>query len=270
MTVGIYGIFDSLTDECLYVGKSINIEERCARHIRNLKTEKHIRKEFVQWFKEKDKDKECLYWVVLESSELDDEVLNLLEIKWFCSLEPRFYGEVPNNKKKWGASERVRKEHAEKTKNPLSIKREELRLLYESKTVQEISLITDRSERQIYYLLKKFSIPTQKEVEAKKDKSKSCSICGMKFIPSKPKNLSCSRRCAGLLSAKNAPRDPLTKKRTLSQDAQRRMSERMKNQKYALGNKGGKITAHKRWHVGRGIVTPECDYCIGNETRHNF
>ena len=43
MTVGIYGIFNAETDECLYVGMSKNIEQRWSSHLKELKSKRHKR-----------------------------------------------------------------------------------------------------------------------------------------------------------------------------------------------------------------------------------
>lgn len=206
MTVGIYGIFDSETDECLYVGKSIQIEERYSKHLRLLTSETHIRKDFVEWFIQKDKDRTKLYYKTLEESIPNDKTLNLLEIKWFKELKPKFYGEEPSDMKRWGASEKVREMLREKRNNPLSLTKEELELLYNSKSVKEISKETNRSERQIYNLLKKFEIITHKEKMSKISKEKECVVCSNVFTPLKKTVLTCSKKCAGKLSAKNNTR----------------------------------------------------------------
>lgn len=36
MTVGVYGIFDSKTNECLYIGMSKNIELRWKNHLKKI------------------------------------------------------------------------------------------------------------------------------------------------------------------------------------------------------------------------------------------
>lgn len=93
MTCGVYGLFDAETDECLYVGLSKDIEERWKGHLKNLKNGKHIRTEFVDWFRAHDNDPLSIKWIVLE--ECSKEGLNRNEIKWFNRLRPKFYGAKP-------------------------------------------------------------------------------------------------------------------------------------------------------------------------------
>lgn len=101
MTVGIYGIFDAKTDECLYVGKSITIESRWKKHIYLLRTGKHIRSEFVDWFNEHNKDPESMRFAILEECDNKGATKNLLEIKWFNELRPKFFRKLPSVKDKW-------------------------------------------------------------------------------------------------------------------------------------------------------------------------
>lgn len=108
MTVGTYGIFDSKTDECLYVGLSSDMDGRWRRHIINLLNGNHLRKDFVHWFEMKNRDIDSMIFKVLEECENDDSVLNLLELKWFEILEPRFAGKIPNENEKWKHSDETK------------------------------------------------------------------------------------------------------------------------------------------------------------------
>ena len=40
------------------------------------------------------------------------------------------------------------------------------------------------------------------------------------------------------------------------------ISSSMTGNKNAIGNQGGRITAHNRWHKNRNIYNEECEYCI--------
>lgn len=113
MTIGIYGIFDNETDECLYVGMSKNIEERWKQHIKLLRNKKHKRKDFVEWFHAHGAVEELLSFKTLEESECDESVLNLAEIKWFNELKPKYYGKKPSLNEKW--------EHSEETKRKIGM-----------------------------------------------------------------------------------------------------------------------------------------------------
>lgn len=105
MTVGIYGIFDSKTDECLYVGLSKNIEQRWISHLKELKSKCHKRQDFVEWYHSNGAVKELLSFKILEECEMDEKLLNSAEIKWFNKLLPKYYGKRPSISEKWKHSE---------------------------------------------------------------------------------------------------------------------------------------------------------------------
>lgn len=113
MTIGIYGIFDGETDECLYVGMSKNIEERWKQHIKLLRNKKHPRKDFVERFHALGAVEKLLSFKILEECECDESVLNLAEIKWFNELKPKYYGKKPSLNEKW--------EHSEETKRKIGM-----------------------------------------------------------------------------------------------------------------------------------------------------
>lgn len=105
MTVGIYGIFDSKTDECLYVGLSKNIEQRWRSHLKELKSKCHKRQDFVEWYHSNGAVKELLSFKILEECEPDEKTLNSAEIKWFNKLKPKYYGHKPTVKGHWTQSD---------------------------------------------------------------------------------------------------------------------------------------------------------------------
>jgi len=109
MTVGIYGIFDSKTDECLYIGMSKNIEQRWKYHLKDLKSKKHKRKDFVEWYHANGAIPELLVFRILEECKYDNKTLNTLEIKWFNNMSPKYFGKIPSLNEKW--------EHSEETRN---------------------------------------------------------------------------------------------------------------------------------------------------------
>lgn len=110
MTVGVYGIFDANTDECLYVGmSSVSVEKRFKQHLKNLRNGNHPRKDFVEWYHENGAVEELFDFRVLEECESDEAVLNALEIKWFNELLPKFFGKVPSLNERWVHSEESKK-----------------------------------------------------------------------------------------------------------------------------------------------------------------
>lgn len=109
MTVGIYGIFDSDTDECLYVGLSRTIESRWKGHVGCLRRGTHTQSGFSLWFKEKDCNIHCLTFKILEECEPEDKVLNRLEFKWTLFYKPRFAGKIPSENEKWTHTEETKK-----------------------------------------------------------------------------------------------------------------------------------------------------------------
>lgn len=105
---GIYGIFDTLTGECLYVGQSKNIYERKMSHFRRLRGERHL-KSFTEWFVNIGKDESRLDIRILSRCLDNDDIKNKLEIFWFNELHPRFYGAIPSVNNRWSHSEETRK-----------------------------------------------------------------------------------------------------------------------------------------------------------------
>lgn len=105
---GIYGIFDTLTGECLYVGQSQNIYERKMSHFRRLRGERHL-KSFTKWFVTIGKDESRLDLRVLCRCLNNDDIKNKLEIFWFNELHPRFYGAVPSINNRWSHSKETKK-----------------------------------------------------------------------------------------------------------------------------------------------------------------
>lgn len=105
---GIYGIFDTLTEECLYVGQSKNIYERRRSHFKRLRGERHL-KSFTEWFVSIGKDESRLDLRVLCRCLDNDDIKNKLEIFWFNELHPRFYGAVPSVNNRWSHSKETKR-----------------------------------------------------------------------------------------------------------------------------------------------------------------
>lgn len=106
MTIGIYGIYDKESGDCLYVGmSSVSVERRWKQHIRHLITGTHKRKDFVNWFRGKDSDDSVLVFKILEECSPDHSELNAAEIHWFDTEKPRFFGKNPSVNEKWSHSD---------------------------------------------------------------------------------------------------------------------------------------------------------------------
>lgn len=112
MVAGVYGIFDQITNECLYIGQSKNIEVRWQGHIKSLERQTHKRKDFIDWFIKHDEDLKYLRFELLEICENEDKIKNKLEIKYFNKYHPLFYGKQPSLNEKW--------EHSDETKKKIS------------------------------------------------------------------------------------------------------------------------------------------------------
>lgn len=125
MTIGIYAIFDSRNNECLYVGQSKQIEARWRQHVTKMKNKrKSALKDFVYWYHANDADESILSFEILEECEDNDLVKNILESKWFDELKPRFFGKVPSLSERWSHSEETKKAISDSIKNiskPLDI-----------------------------------------------------------------------------------------------------------------------------------------------------
>lgn len=111
--VGVYGIFDAETDECLYVGQSVRIPERWQEHLKRLRNGSHKREDFVEWFKKRGQEESALTFKILEETDESDESLNRAEIRWFNELKPQFYGKKPSMNERWEHSEETRRKISE-------------------------------------------------------------------------------------------------------------------------------------------------------------
>lgn len=106
MTCGIYALFSSIDDACLYVGQSQNVEARYRQHVTKLKKKrKSALRDFVDWYHANDAVESLLRFELLESCVNTDIAKNKAEAYWFEELKPRFYGKVPSLSEKWSISE---------------------------------------------------------------------------------------------------------------------------------------------------------------------
>lgn len=93
---GIYGWFDRESRECLYIGKSIDIEERKSTHLKNLKSGRHPRKEFIEYYNRLNNKSNLLFETLEVLETTDEKELSIAECKWFFTLNPKFYGKMPS------------------------------------------------------------------------------------------------------------------------------------------------------------------------------
>jgi group I intron endonuclease len=114
MACGIYAIFDSYNGACLYVGQSKDIQERWKAHLKGLKSGNHNRKEFIKWFNRHGGDPHALRFQILEQCENSNRIKDFLEMKWFVTLKPLFYGQIPNSlTRTWSQSSKTRQKTSE-------------------------------------------------------------------------------------------------------------------------------------------------------------
>lgn len=83
---------------------------------------------------------------------------------------------------------------------------------------------------------------------------KVCPECGVEFPHSRKKY--CSSECRDICRA------VLLRETRASSES---ISRGMGGNTNALGNRGGYATAHKRWHLKRGVFNPNCQLCLEDE-----
>lgn len=81
-----------------------------------------------------------------------------------------------------------------------------------------------------------------------------CTMCNEMFLPNRKNQIYCSKNCVYKIK-KNFINN------VWSEERKKNISKAMVKNKNALGNKGGVITSHQRWHAKRGIVSPLCNLC---------
>lgn len=106
---GIYGIFDSVSSECLYIGLTHDFSARWKSHLRKLKAKTHPQKGLIDWWIINGERPDRLTFKVLETC--SSEELNAKEIFWFKRMKPKFYGKLPSLNETWS--------HTDETKEKL-------------------------------------------------------------------------------------------------------------------------------------------------------
>lgn len=113
---GVYGLY-SKDDECLWVGRSVDILRRFARHKRDLIAGDH-HEDFVAWFKESLSEPDAVKLKILENC--STALLNEKESYWHSELKPRFYDQIPNKDGTWNFTDRVKTKISSKSKATLN------------------------------------------------------------------------------------------------------------------------------------------------------
>lgn len=254
MTVGIYGIFDASTNECLYVGLSRNIEERWKSHIKTLSSGRHIRKEFVQWFEENGSNPNSMRFEILEECIDDDTVKNLAEIKWFNKLSPLFYAKKPAINERWTLSEET------KSKISKSMSERRPRKIYDY-ICKGCSITFSDAKRNRTYCSNSCKSSSFSKIEITEDLREKLFDMYVKQkmnLHAIGDKLEVSHVMVyNLLESYGIPRRGRSKAGIVNEyipsftyiDAPR-------------AQKAGKISAHNRWHAARDIVNPDCDVCV--------
>lgn len=254
MTVGIYGIFDKRDDTCLYVGQSKDIAERWKGHLKNLRSGKHIRKDFVTWFESYDKDPESIRFEILEPCLNDDVVKNVIEMHWFQELNPRFFGKMPTINERWALSEET------KAKIGATLAANNPRKMYEFvckgcgetfSTKRSVRLFCDLDCRRQYdkviiaddvlksKLVEKYEIQRMTLHEIAREMNVS------------------HVTIYKLLEKFNIPRRGRSKAGVINEYTPSYTFLDNSNTK----SKAAKVAAHNRWHKSRGIISETCEIC---------
>lgn len=99
------------------------------------------------------------------------------------------------------------------------------------------------------------SAETRKKMSLAHSKEKvaiACANCSKMFFPKKKRIKFCSKSCA---------RRSVISRASVSEETRAKTSNSMQGNSNAVGNTGGKLAMHNRWHVARGIVNPDCSIC---------
>lgn len=262
MTIGVYGIF--IENDCLYIGKSKEVETRWKRHKSDLINNKHSLRSFNNWFKTSGVEISNLRFLHLENFEVyNEKKIREKELDWFLKLSPKFYGVHPNDDNFW-AYDPITKKSAKVQKHfrSLNLTREKIaKLYYEDKlSITELADLWGCSVKTVYVKFKKFGIKTHYEID-KLNSAKLCITCNKKFNPVRKSQKSCSKSCggkAGRIKYLNKNKG----KGIISKESRNLISKKLTGNKNATGNKGGIITAHNRWHKSRDIFSPNCTFCL--------
>lgn len=187
MTIGIYGIFDNSNDECLYIGQTLDINLRWKQHLKLLKSKKHPRKDFAEWY-HSGNNSDLIDFRVLEECKKDE--LNDFEIKWFNLLLPKYYGKKPSINESW--------RHSEETKNKIRDSINEYNLRNNIVSEKNCNVCNN-----VFYGSRKTKIC----FDCKNDKKTilKCVLCDKNIINVRRSKIYCSKDCKMKSFKKNNP-----------------------------------------------------------------
>lgn len=212
---------------------------------------------------------------ILEEGIIDSDELNMKEKFWIEKFDS-----VKNGYNSLGGATGISYPTAGEIPAKLrQLSKETLENLYlvEGYSTPEIGAMFDCSHNSVIAALQVHKIPRrplgspgkrERELNAlKAPVEKPCSICGNPFTPTKKTGQTCSKSCSAKLAAKRMSESGDSSPRFVySAEAREGYSKRMKGNTNSVGNGGGKISMHNRWHVKRDIVNPDCSLCVTDES----
>lgn len=95
---GIYGIFESSSNRCLYIGQSINIHKRIISHRNAILNSYHPQKGLLKYANEERNELKGIEFTIL--CECEESDLFKMEKYYFEKMSPKFFGQVPSENKK--------------------------------------------------------------------------------------------------------------------------------------------------------------------------
>lgn len=108
-----------------------------------------------------------------------------------------------------------------------------------------------------------------KSQELRESRRRVCPQCGEEFFGTREAQVYCSRKCVARSNYKAASAaSRQSPKGSLSEAHRKAVSEKMMGTANALKSQTreeialrGRLSAHKRWHVAREIVSDSCEFC---------
>lgn len=252
MSVGVYGIFDSRDNTCLYVGLSRDIAGRWKKHLSRLRVGKHKRSGFNDFFASIDRDESLLSFRILEECESVDTILNLCEMKWFTLLQPKFHGSLPSENNKWTHSEETRAKISAAAKKARSFDYTCKYCLngFVSSGLNRVHCSTECAR------LSSRRIEAGEDLEAKLLDMYSVKKMTLMEIGAELKVSYVT--IYKLLEKFNIPRRGRSKAGIVNDYVPVFTFLDNSNTK----SKAAKVAAHNRWHKSRGIISETCEICI--------
>lgn len=92
---GVYSLWSTQTDECLYVGETSDLSARWSQHKTKLRHHKHPAPGFSEWYDAQGPNKENSIRFEILARVDGEQDRKRLEAYWFDQFLPRFFGRVP-------------------------------------------------------------------------------------------------------------------------------------------------------------------------------